>query len=156
MPFYARFFAGDEFVRGLRYGELSPQAVVSSLSSSGATQYSVSAAGANVIGATNAEYRVPLPGGTETAAFFDLGSGLLLPNWLGRTRPSLIDSTNGLLHSSTGIELRWSLPVVGVPIRSYYALNLLRLNRTVLLPDASLFHTHTRLATFGWALGTLF
>lgn len=156
MPFYTRFFAGDEFVRGLRYGELGPQAVVSSFSSSGATQYSAAAAGANVVGATNAEYRVPLPGGTETAAFFDLGSGVLLPNWLGRARPSLIDSTNGLLHGSTGMELRWTLPVVGVPMRSYYALNLLRLNRTILLPDASLFQARNRFATFGWALGALF
>jgi outer membrane protein insertion porin family len=155
-PFYTRFIAGDEFVRGLRNGELGPQTVVSSFSPSGATKYSPAAAGANLIGAANAEYRVPLPGGTETAAFFDLGSGMLLPNWLGRARPSLIDSTNGLLHSSTGIELRWNLPVVGVPIRSYYALNLLRLKRTILLPDASPFQVHNRLATFGWALGTLF
>jgi outer membrane protein assembly complex protein YaeT len=156
MPLYARGFAGDQFVRGLGDGELGPYAVVSSISATGATSYSGSPTGANAISAVNAEYRMPLGARTEAATFFDLGSGRLLPNWLGPHRPSLIDSTNGLLHGSTGLELRWTVPGVDVPLRAYYALNVLRLNRVFALPDGSLFKVHNRFSTLGWGLGTMF
>lgn len=156
MPIYARLFSGDEMVRGLRSGELGPDAIVSSTSSLGNQTYSTIPAGANLIGAANAEYRVPLAGGAEAAGFFDLGSGRLLPNWLGHTRLSLLDSTNGILHGSTGVELRWTVPGVQVPVRTYYAVNVLRLNRFLQLPDGSLFHAHNRFSAFGWALGSLF
>jgi hypothetical protein len=92
----------------------------------------------------------------EGATFFDAGSGLLLPNWLGKTRPSLINSTNGLLHGSMGFELRWTLPAVGVPLRIDYSLNILRLNRGLLMPDGSVFRLHDRLGAIGWGLGPLF
>jgi outer membrane protein assembly factor BamA len=156
MPLTARLFAGDAYVRGLRDGELGPSAVVSSTSSKGATVYSATPAGANVIGALSAEYRLRVSSGTEAAGFFDLGSGLLLPNWLGPSRPWLVDSTNGIIHGSTGIELRWTLPGIGVPLRAYYALNVLRLNRPVWMPNASLFRVQNRFAAFGWGLGSLF
>ena len=113
-------------------------------------------AGSYLVTSANLEYRVPLTSSTEAAGFLDLGSGLLLPNWLVHARPSLIDSTNGILHGSTGIELRWTLPAIGVPLRGYYALNLLRLDKSLLLPDGSLFHAHNRIAAFGWGLGKLF
>jgi outer membrane protein assembly factor BamA len=106
--------------------------------------------------AANAEYRVPLVGGMQAAGFFDLGAGWLLPNWLGKTRPLLLDSTNGILHGSVGIDLRWTVPEIQVPVRAYYAVNVLRLNRFFQLADGSLFHAHNRLFAFGWALGTLF
>jgi outer membrane protein assembly complex protein YaeT len=156
MPFYTRLFAGDDFVRGLRAGELGPDAVVSSTSATGTTTYSASPAGANLITAANAEYRVRLTGSTEAAGFFDVGSGKLLPNWLGQTRPALVDSTNGILHGSTGIQFQWTVPGVGVPVRAYYALNVLRLDRWLPMPDGSLFHAHDRFSAFGWALGSLF
>jgi outer membrane protein assembly complex protein YaeT len=156
MPIYARLFSGDEMVRGLRSGELGPNAVVSTTSTSGNQTYTTIPAGANLITAANAEYRIPLGGGAEVAGFFDLGSGRLLPNWLGHARPSLLDSTNGILHGSTGIELRWKVPGVQVPVRTYYSVNVLRLNRFLQLPDGSLFHVHNRFSAFGWALGTLF
>ncbi len=156
MPFYARSFAGDDFVRGLRGGELGPEAVVSSTSAAGTTKYSASPAGANLVGAANAEYRVRLGDGTEAAGFFDLGSGMLLPNWLGQTRPALVDSTNGILHGSTGIQFQWTVPGVGVPVRAYYAVNVLRLDRWLPMPDGSLFHAHDRFSAFGWGLGSLF
>jgi outer membrane protein assembly complex protein YaeT len=156
MPLYARLFAGDESVRGLRTGKLGPQAVVSSISATGATKYSASPAGANFITAANAEYRLRLSNNTEAAGFFDLGAGKLLPNWLGHTRSTLLDSTNGILHGSTGIQLQWTVPGAGVPVRAYYAVNVLRLDRWLPLPDGTLFHAHDRLATFGWALGSLF
>jgi outer membrane protein assembly complex protein YaeT len=156
MPLTSRWFAGDTYVRGLRDGELGPSAIVSSVSSTGTTQYSTTPAGANLIGAMNAEYRVRLRSGTEAVGFFDLGSGLLLPNWLGPSRPWLAQSTNGILHGSTGVELRWTVPGLGVPFRAYYALNVLRLNRPVLMPGGSLFRVSNRLTMFGWGLGSLF
>src|SRR6267154_429919 len=150
MPPAARRYSGDEFVRGLRDGELGPQAVVFSTDSSGTARYSTTPAGANLIGAVNAEYRVHLGGGGQAVGFFDLGSGLLQQNWLGHWRPVVIDSTRGIVHGSTGLELRWTLPGLGVPVRAYYALNVLRLNRSVWMPDGSLLHLRNRLGAFGW------
>jgi len=155
MPLTSRLFVGDAYVRGLPDGELGPSAIVASLSSTG-THYSASPAGANLIGAMNVEYRVRLREGTEAVGFFDLGSGLLLPNWLGPSRPWLAQSTNGILHGSTGVELRWTVPGLGVPFRAYYAFNVLRLNRPVLMPGGSLFRVSNRFAAFGWGLGSLF
>jgi outer membrane protein assembly complex protein YaeT len=156
MPLYALLFSGDAQVRGLNSGELGPYAAVPSATKSGTQTYSALPAGANVVTAANAEYRIRLGGGSQAAGFFDLGSGLLLPNWLGPTRPTLLDSTNGILHGSIGIELRWTVPEIQVPVRAYYAVNVLRLNRFLQLTDGSLFHLHNKLFAFGWALGTLF
>jgi outer membrane protein assembly factor BamA len=155
MPPTARWYSGDEFVRGLRDGELGPQAVVSP-ASSGTTRYSTAPAGANLIAASNAEYRVRFGRGTEAAGFLDVGSGLLQRNWLGQWKPATIDATNGIVHGSTGVELRWTLPEVGVPVRAYYAWNVLRLNHSVWMPDGSLLHLRNRLSAFGWGLGSLF
>jgi outer membrane protein assembly factor BamA len=156
MPLYALLFSGDAQVRGLNSGELGPYAVVPSLLSSGSATYSALPAGANMVGAANAEYRVRLGGGAQAVGFFDLGSGWLLPNWMGNARPTLLNSTNGVLHGSVGIEVRWTLPAIQVPVRAYYAVNILRLNRFLQLTDGSLFHAHNKLFAFGWALGTLF
>jgi outer membrane protein assembly factor BamA len=156
MPLYARFFSGDDLVRGLRPGELGPYQTLSTVSPSGATTYSAVPSGSNPIAASNLEYRFPLTHEVEGATFLDAGSGILLPNWLGTTRPSLINSTNGLLHGTTGFELRWSLPVVGTPVRLNYFFNLLRWNRALLMPDGSVFRLHDRLGTLGWGLGPLF
>jgi outer membrane protein insertion porin family len=156
MPFYSRLFSGDEIVRGIRPGELGPSALTFKTASSGATTYSAVPAGANLVGGANAEYRIPLGGGTEAAGFFDLGSGWLLPNWLGPAKPLVLPSTNGVLHGSTGIELRWTVPGVNVPVRAYYALNLLRLDRSSRLSDKSIFFARNRFSVFGWGLGALF
>jgi outer membrane protein assembly complex protein YaeT len=153
MPFYARFFSGDDQVRGLRPGELGPYQILSTISPSGATTYSAVPAGANLITASNLEYRIPITHQLEGATFFDAGSGLLLPNWLGPTRPTLIHSTNGLLHATTGLEFHWTLPIVGAPVRLNYSLNLLRLDRVVLRPDGSTFRLHERLGMLGWGYG---
>jgi len=156
MPLYARFFSGDDLVRGLQPGELGPYQTVATVSPSGATTYSAAPSGANLVAASNLEYRIPLKRGVEGATFFDAGSGFLLPNWLGPTRPALLSATNGLVHATTGFELRWTLPVVGVPLRINYSFNLLRLNRTFLLPDGSVFRLRDRLGVLGWGLGPLF
>jgi hypothetical protein len=68
----------------------------------------------------------------------------------------LLSSTNGVLHGSTGLELRWTVPGIGVQVRAYYALNVLRLDRRVLLPDGSLLRAHDRFSALGWGLGSLF
>jgi outer membrane protein assembly factor BamA len=156
MPLAARLYSDDEFVRGLRNGELGPQALVAAGTNSGTTRYSVAPTGANLLAAENAEYRIRLGANTEAAGFFDLGSGLLQAGWLGRWRPAVVDSTNGLVHGSTGVELRWTFPEIGVPIRAYYAWKVLRLDRSVLLPNGSLFHIRDRVSAFGWGLGSFF
>jgi outer membrane protein assembly complex protein YaeT len=156
MPLYARFFSGDDLVRGLRPGELGPYQAFATVSPSGATTYSAVPSGSNLVAASNLEYRFPLSHGVEGATFFDAGSGFLLPNWLGQTRPSVLPSTNGLVHGATGFELRWTLPVVGTPLRVNYSFNLLRLSRNFLMPDGSTFHLRDRLGALGWGLGPLF
>ena len=156
MPLYARFLSGDDLVRGLRPGELGPYETFETISTSGTTTYSAVPAGANLVAASNLEYRFPLAHNVEGVTFFDSGSGVLLPNWLGPTRPALIDSTNGVLHASTGFELRWTLPGIGVPLRLNYSFNLLRLNRVLPMPDGSLFRVRNRFAAFGWGFGSLF
>jgi len=156
MPYYARFFAADELVRGLRPGELGPYSRTDTTASNGATVPSAAPAGANLLAAANAEYRIPLGGGTQAAAFFDLGSGRLLPNWLGPSKPVLLAATNGALHGSTGMELRWTVPGVQVPVRAYYAFNVIRLDRFISLSDKSRFFAHDRFSAFGWGLGSLF
>ncbi len=156
MPFYSRFFSGDEYVRGLRTGELGPIAMTEHVTPSGTITPSPSYAGANLIAAANAEYRIPFHNGVQAAGFFDLGSGWLLPNWLGPTKPNLLSATNGILHGSTGIQLQWTIPGVQVPFRSYYAVNMLGLDRWIPLSSKSLLHAHNRFGAFGWGLGSLF
>jgi outer membrane protein assembly factor BamA len=156
MPLYAMLFSGDAQVRGLSSGELGPYAAVPLATNSGTQTYSAVPAGANVIWASNAEYRIPLGGGMQAVGFFDLGSGWLLPNWMGNARPTLVNATNGILHGSIGIEFQWTVPEIQVPVRVNYSVNILRLNRFLQLPDGSLFHAHNKLFAFGWALGTLF
>jgi outer membrane protein insertion porin family len=156
MPVYARFFSGDDLVRGLNPGELGPYETLATASPSGAMTYSAVPTGANLIGAANLEYRVPLRFGVQGATFFDAGSGLLLPNWLGQTCPPLFNSTNGLFHGSTGFEVRWTLPIVGVPLRINYSFNILRLNRALFMPDGSIFRLHNPLGALGWGIGPLF
>jgi outer membrane protein assembly factor BamA len=156
MPFYSRFFSGDEYVRGLSTGELGPIAMTEHLAPSGAVFSSPSYAGANLITAANAEYRIPFHNGIEAAGFFDLGSGRLLPNWLGPSKPDLLSATNGILHGSTGVQLQWTIPGVQVPFRSYYAVNVLRLDRWIPLSGKSLLHAHNRFGALGWGLGSFF
>ncbi len=156
MPSYSRFFSGDEFVRGLRPGDFGPLALTETTNASGATTYSSFPAGSNLITAANAEYRIPLRNGFQAVGFFDLGSGWLLPNWLGPTKPTLLSATNGVLHGSTGVQFQWTIPGVQVPFRSYYAFNVLRLDRLIPLPDKSLLRAHNRFGAFGWGLGSLF
>ena len=58
-PLYSRFFAGDQFVRGLRDGELGPVAMTERTTPSRLIVPSPAYAGTNLITAANAEYRIP-------------------------------------------------------------------------------------------------
>lgn len=156
MPLYARLFAGDESVRGFRPGELGSYAVVKSTNATGAETFRGMPAGANVVAAWNTEYRVPLTRRSEAVGFFDLGAGRLLPNWLGPARPALLAATNGVVRGSTGLELRYTVPGVEIPVRVNYAVNVLRLRGALRLPDGSVFRASDRRSAFGWALGSLF
>ncbi len=156
MPLYARLFAGDQFVRGFRPGELGPYTAVTSTSATGGETFRAVPAGANLAAAWNAEYRVSLTRRSEAVGFFDLGAGRLLPNWLGPGRPALLAATNGVLRGSTGLELRYTVPGVEIPLRVNYAVNVLRLRSALRLPDGSVFRAPDRGAAFGWALGSLF
>jgi hypothetical protein len=60
------------------------------------------------------------------------------------------------LHGSFGLELRWTIPEIQVPVRAYVSINVLRLNKFLSLPDGSLLHAHDKLFSLGWALGNLF
>jgi len=156
LPPYALLYSGEDTVRGFEPGQLGPYETFATISPSGGTAYSAVPAGSDLVAASNLEYRFPLHSGFEGATFFDAGSGLLLPNWLGPERPSLLNSTNGLLHASTGLELRWTLPAVGIPLRINYSFNILGLNRSFLMPDGSFSRVRIPFGAPGWGLGPLF
>jgi outer membrane protein assembly factor BamA len=110
--FQNRYFTGDELLRGFRRGEMSPYSVEDLTDSSGKNSFQSIPAGADLLVAMNAEYRVPVAPRTQVVGFYDTGSSWLLPNWLGPDRPTLLSGTNGILRASTGLELRWQIPVV--------------------------------------------
>ncbi len=156
LPLHARLFPGEELVRGFRTGELAPYALVTTTHADGSTSFRAQSPGADLVGGVNAEYRVPVMPRTEAAAFFDAGSGWLLPGWLGSTRPTLLEGTNGALRSSTGVEMRWRIPGLEQPLRVHYAFNPLRLSSAILFPDGTHFHPPNRRTALGWAFGSVF
>lgn len=156
LPFHDRLFAGEEYVRGFRTGELSPYAAEVSTNADGSPSIHAQSPGADLAGAINAEYRMPVAPRTEVVPFFDTGSGWLLPNWLGPHRPKLLPGTNGAWRASTGVEVRWQVPGIEQTVRVHLSLNPWRLARTFVLPDGSRFHPPDRLLALGWALNSAF
>ncbi|PYU22648.1 MAG: hypothetical protein DMG32_17760 [Acidobacteria bacterium] len=154
--FQNRYFTGAELLRGFRQGEMAPYAVEDLTDTSGKDSFQAIPTGADLIAAMNAEYRVPVAPRTQVVAFYDTGSGWLLPNWLGPNHPVVLAGTNGILRASTGLELRWQVPIVEQPLRLDIAVNPLRLAKSFLLPDGSRFRAPDRLLGWGWALGPLF
>jgi outer membrane protein assembly factor BamA len=154
--FQNRYFAGDELLRGFRHGEIAPYAAEDLTDSSGKDSFQAIPAGADLLVAMNAEYRVLVAPRTQLVGFYDTGSGWLLPNWLGPDRPVLLAGTNGILRASTGLELRWQNPLTEQPLRLDLAFNPLRLAKSFLLPDGSRFRTPDRLFGWTWGLGPLF
>ncbi|HYL10950.1 MAG TPA: POTRA domain-containing protein [Candidatus Acidoferrales bacterium] len=156
LPYQERLFTSSNLVRGFRTGELAPYAVTESTDANGKNIFHAQSPGANLTGAANAEYRIPLFARTETAGFFDAGSARTLSNWLGPDRPNLLGGSNGVFRASTGLQLQWMVPGVRQPVRLYYAYNPLRLTRVFSLADGSLFRPNDRKTALGWAFGSLF
>jgi len=156
LPLQDRLFAGRQVLRGFGTGELGPYALVETQNAAGRPAFVARPAGADLIAAFNGEYRVPLDRRFQAAGFFDTGSGWLVPNWLGANKPAVLRGTNGVLRASTGVEARFTLPVVNRTLRFDYAANPLRLARALVLPDGTAFRAPDRRATFAWALGSLF
>jgi outer membrane protein insertion porin family len=150
-----RYFAGNELLRGFRVGELGPYAAENVTDASGNSPQAISA-GADLMAAVNMEYRAPVAPRTKAVFFLDTGSGWLLPNWLGPSRPILLAGTNGILRASAGIELLWQAPIVEQPLRLDFAFNPLRLAKSFVLSDGSHFRAPDRRWAWGWGLGALF
>lgn len=132
VPFHARLYPGEELVRGLRAGELSPAGSAATL------------AGLDLLHGANLEYSKSLDkdGKTQLAGFVDGAVG-----WLRRGTRS-----NAASAFSFGLEVRWQiprsealpqLPLAGETIRVHYAL-------------APWLRSRGRRGAWGWALGTLF
>jgi outer membrane protein assembly factor BamA len=158
LPFTSRFYPGDELVRGARTNGLTPYLVVSGTGADGTQTSRAIAGGANAVAAANAEYRWPLEPRTELVGFFDAGTSWLVPSWLGGAESDtrVLDGSSGALRASTGLELRWEIPVLNQTLRVYAAANPLRLAQMILLPDGTPFLTGEKRLALGWALGTMF
>jgi len=159
MPLTARLFAGDELVRGAGPGELGPYALSKTQNADGTATYHTAPSGADLVAAANTEYRVPIAPRTQAAAFFDAGSGWLLPNWLGPDKAVLAVGDSNL-RAATGVELRWEVPGLGQTVRIHYAIDPLHIRRLVMIADGNgilpIALPHRRRAGLGWGLGALF
>jgi len=150
-------FAGDDFVRGLRAGELGPDAVVSTdFARRHDELHGVTRRRQFWWGPRTRSYRARITDSVEGAGFFRSGIGDLASKLAGPGTTNPRGLYDRILHASTGIQLQWIVPGIGVPVRAYYAVNVLRLDRWLPMPDGALFHAHDRFSAFGWGLGSLF
>jgi outer membrane protein insertion porin family len=104
---------------------------------------------------SNFEYRVPIAGPVNIAAFIDAGSAFVLrtnqlqidtsipslaqlseeyPYFQLPTRLRIISSTNLRPRSSTGLDMQIILPVVNAPFHLYYGYNWLREDNVIVTP----------------------
>jgi outer membrane protein insertion porin family len=103
--------------------------------------YQLATPGGDTQGVGNIEYRIPIFGPVNLAAFFDVGiNKISLPGQL-RLNPGRVTDLNGqfpqadfsgraviasgtqAMRSSTGLELQVMMPVVNAPFRLYWAYN---------------------------------
>lgn len=160
-----RLYGDGQWVRGLRTGELTTYGATTSTLADGTAHSRSFAAGGDLVVAANSEYRVslaPLAPHAQAVAFFDAASIWSLS---GLASGEVLDATDGRWRANSGLELQWQLPatVLGAPnplagetLRLHYAVDVLRLGRTLFLPDGSRFRLPERRSAFGWALGSLF
>ena len=108
----------------------------------------------------NAEYRIPVSGGMETAALFDLGIvGLLSQNRVLSSVPegfTLLGESRSLMAGSTGLELRVPLPVISRSFRVSWAVNPLRSGLTFQSKDGTKVSFSAPHSALRFGLGTLF
>ncbi len=141
VPFFDRFFIGGETtIRGFDIRSISPMAISSSPAldihrnpvidpTTGLPRVdrNVISVGGDTMGIFNGEYRVPIAGPLSMAAFYDIGiSKVTRPGQLGTFGSSsiaLINSTNGVVRGSTGVEIQFMLPIVSAPFRLIFAYN---------------------------------
>lgn len=160
-----RLYGDGQLVRGLRTGELTPYAATTSTQADGTQLSRAFAAGGDLAAATNAEYRfslAPAAPNAQAAVFLDAASAWSLSRLLSG---EILPTTDGRWRATSGVELRWQVPetLLGAPnplagetLRIHYAVDILRLGRTLFLPDGTSFRLPERRAALGWALGPLF
>jgi outer membrane protein insertion porin family len=143
VPFYDRFYIGGETtIRGFDIRSISPLIVTSTLrlDASGKPiidlnnglariDRSINPIGGDLSAIFNGEYRIPVAGPLMLAAFLDMGLTTVTDrSVLGyasstTTVNTLIESTNRVIRSSTGLELSFMLPMVNAPFRLIFAYN---------------------------------
>jgi outer membrane protein insertion porin family len=123
--------------------------------------------GGDLKAVSNLEYRIPIAGPVEFDLFHDAGiNGILRQSELALdpsavallheqfpnapSRPTIVPGTNFRPHTSVGVQLVVQLPIIGAPVRIYYAYNYLRVRDAILPPvgqypcqDATLPCTYT-------------
>lgn len=141
IPIFDRYFSGGEnLVRGFDIRSISPWAVISTPQFDEAgnpiidpetglqvVSRSPSPIGGDTLINANFEYRIPIAGPLSIAAFFDAGTARISRRaQLGRFGESfvtLLENTNTVLRTSTGVEVLFLLPVINVPFRLIFAFN---------------------------------
>jgi len=149
VPFFDRFFIGGEnTIRGFDIRSISPLAI------SASPQYdsrgnpiidlktglpkvvqSLIPVGGDTFGSLSFEYRIPIAGPLSVSAFYDMGlnrvTNAIPKGSIGAGTISVIDSTNDVIRSSTGVEFQFVLPMVNAPFRLIFAFNPQRLNQSI-------------------------
>jgi outer membrane protein insertion porin family len=107
--------------------------------------------GGDLKAVSNFEYRIPIAGPVEFDLFHDAGvNGILRQSQLNLdpsavallheqfpnapTRPTIVPGTNFRPHTSVGLQVVVQLPIIGAPVRIYYAWNYLRVRDAILPP----------------------
>jgi outer membrane protein insertion porin family len=102
MPLYAHFFSGDDVVRGLRPGELGPYETFETVSPAGTTTDRAAPAGANLVAASNLEYRIAL---LDQVCCYRTGSGSRVPRSSIKPTACFTDQRGS---RSAGLCRRWA------------------------------------------------
>jgi len=155
-PFFERIFSGGEFsLRGFNIRTVSPWAYTRapSLDSAGNVMIdpetglpriseNINLIGGDTSVIATAEYRMPLVGPLQLAAFVDYGTSTVLRKdnlqvFGPQTSIDLLEDTNNVWRMSTGAEVQFLLPMINQPFRLIFAYNPLRLDTTVLFNGVS-------------------
>ncbi len=119
--------------------------------------YQISFPGGDTSGVLNAEYRIPIVGHTVSVSLFsDTGTvGILRKDQLEINATGLANiaqqfsgiqlnqtlgiqpGTNFKLRASAGVELVVQLPIIGAPVRLYWANNFERISQQIVAPPSS-------------------
>lgn len=142
VPFFDRFFIGGETtIRGFDIRSISPLVITSTRAldvkgnpiidfHTGLAKISssINPIGGDTMGLFNGEYRIPVAGPLTMSLFYDVGiSAVLEKSGLGvfgsATTNTLVESSNRVVRSSTGLEISFMLPMVNAPFRLIFAYN---------------------------------